>query len=174
MLVQRQVQCVLWCPGLCHHPSSLSQICLPSWGRRGSRAQRALQHIHHQIKLPCTNEPVLHWAGSLDLPWWKWQHFNICWGARPLDPLVADSLEVNFPAAHQLFLFCFQWNNPPELSQISGEVAKAEPWNSVLLHNEQCHSHHGGDRRGWGLGLVSARLAVDFGFSQKEEGPSIT
>lgn len=114
---QRQVQCVLWCPwcpGLSHHPSSPSHA-MPSWGRMGAGHRGLCSKLSsHALTSPC----LLHWTGSPDLPWWKWQHFNICWGARPLDPLMADSLEVNFPVAHQVF-FLFSAKQPiqtlPEL-----------------------------------------------------------
>lgn len=141
---------------LSHHPSSLSQI----WGRRGSRAQRALQHVQ-QIQLHAL-------TGSPDLPW-KWQHVNACWGARPSTPPVADSLEVNFPVAHQLyFLFSVK---PPIQTLPDLPVRMLSPGNlSVLLHNEQCHSHQGRDRRGQGLGLVAARLAGWFWLLSKGGG----
>lgn len=131
---------------LSHHPSSLSQI----WGRRGSRAQRALQHVQ-QIQLHAL-------TGSPDLPW-KWQHVNACWGARPSTPPVADSLEVNFPVAHQLyFLFSVK---PPIQTLPDLPVRMLSPGNlSVLLHNEQCHSHQGRDRRGQGLGCQTGRLIL--------------
>lgn len=166
--VQGYPTSILWFPDL---------PCLAGEGlgaeHRGLGSTSSSKLSSHALMSPC----LLHWRAS-NLPW-KWQHFNVCWGARPLTPLVADSLEVNFPVAHPLF-FLFSVKQPiwtlPELYK-SGQCVTAVrkmslgtlcscTMNNVIPTMEVTQ----GDK---GLAWCLPGQQVEFGSSQKEEGPSI-